>query len=272
MNTYFFIKPEILVLFLVLLFSFSSCVSNKDLEYFSTSNLVSKDYNLSANLTYPKDTSFLKVFDPDYLLQVGDLISVQISTVSEQQHDFFNKEQTSNSQLMIQNPYLYGYLVKDGGFLDLPSFGKIKAEGFSLRELEDIIKQIAISYFEQPIVKLNIINFEISILGAVNSPGNYKIINPKANVLYALSLANDITDFGDRKKVKIIRNNNEVNRIFYVDLTDMKTLNNPNFMLEPHDVIYVSPLNKRFYAITNLPNLISMSISAISLYLLINKN
>jgi polysaccharide export outer membrane protein len=173
---------------------------------------------------------------------------------------------------MMQNPYLYGYLVKEGGFLDLPSLGKVKAEGFTLRELENIIKQIAVSYFEQPIVKLNIINFEVSVLGAVNNPGNYKIVNPEANVLYALSLANDMTEYGNRKRVKVIRNNKEENRIFYIDLMDLKTLNNPNFLLQPHDVVYVAPLNKRFYAFTNLPNLISMSISAITLYLLINKN
>ena len=256
MNNYFFIKSKFTILLLVLLFSVSSCVTNKDLEYFRTS----------------KDVSKVKLNTNEYRLQVGDLISVQISTVTEQQHDFFNKEQTSNSQLMMQNPYLYGYLVKEGGFLDLPSLGKVKAEGFTLRELENIIKQIAVSYFEQPIVKLNIINFEVSVLGAVNNPGNYKIVNPDANVLYALSLANDMTEYGNRKRVKVIRNNKEENRIFYVDLTDMKTLNNPNFMLQPHDVIYVAPLNKRFYAFTNLPNLISMSISAITLYLLINKN
>ena len=256
MNNYFFIKSKFTILLLVLLFSVSSCITNKDLEYFRTS----------------KDVSKVKLNTNEYRLQVGDLISVQISTVTEQQHDFFNKEQTSNSQLMMQNPYLYGYLVKEGGFLDLPSLGKVKAEGFTLRELENIIKQIAVSYFEQPIVKLNIINFEVSVLGAVNNPGNYKIVNPEANVLYALSLANDMTEYGNRKRVKVIRNNKEENRIFYMDLTDMKTLNNPNFMLQPHDVIYVAPLNKRFYAFTNLPNLISMSISAITLYLLINKN
>ena len=256
MNNYFFIKSKFTILLLVLLFSVSSCVTNKDLEYFRTS----------------KDVSKVKLNTNEYRLQVGDLISVQISTVTEQQHDFFNKEQTSNSQLMMQNPYLYGYLVKEGGFLDLPSLGKVKAEGFTLRELENIIKQIAVSYFEQPIVKLNIINFEVSVLGAVNNPGNYKIVNPEANVLYALSLANDMTEYGNRKRVKVIRNNKEENRIFYVDLTDMKTLNNPNFMLQPQDMIYVAPLNKRFYAFTNLPNLISMSISAITLYLLINKN
>jgi len=256
MTKYFFVNLKFTVLFLALLFSFSSCVTNKDLEYFRTSKNVSK----------------VKVNTNDYRLQVGDLISVQISTVTEQQHDFFNKEQTSNSQLMMQNPYLYGYLIKAGGFLDLPSFGKVKAEGFTLRELENIIKQIAVSYFEQPIVKLNIINFEISVLGAVNNPGNYKVVNPEANVLYALSLASDMTDLGNRKKVKIIRNDSEVNRVFYVDLTDVNTLNNPDFMLQPHDVVYVASLNKRFYAFTNLPNLISMAISGITLYLLINKN
>ena len=253
MNNYFFIKSKFTALLLALLFSASSCITNNDLEYFRTS----------------KDLSKVKVNTYKYILQVGDLISVQINTVTNHQHDFFNKKQTSNS--MEQNPYLYGYLIKEGGFLDLPSLGKIKAEGFTLRELENIIKRIAVSYFEQPIVKLNIINFEISVLGAVNSPGNYKVVNPEANVLYALSLASDITEYGNRKKVKIIRNDKEVNRVFYVDLTDVKTLNNPNFMLQPHDVIYVAPLNKRFYAFTNLPNLISMSISAITLYLLINK-
>ena len=256
MNKFFFVKSKFSVLLLILLFSFSSCVTNKDLEYFRTSNSVSK----------------IKLNTNKYLLQVGDLISVQISTVTNQQHDFFNKEQTSNSNLMVQNPYLYGYLIKEGGFLDLPSLGKIKSEGFTLRELENIIKQIAISYFEQPIVKLNIINFEISVLGAVNNPGNYLVINPEANVLYALSLANYITEFGNLKEIKILRSDQEVNKIFYVDLTDLKTLNNPNFMLQPNDVIYVPQLNKRFYSFSSLPNLISMSISAITLYLLINNN
>ena len=138
--------------------------------------------------------------------------------------------------------------------------------------VESIIKNIAVSYFEQPIIKLNIINFEISVLGSVNKPGNFIVVNPDANILYALSLANDITEFGNIKKIKIIRNSNELNQIFYVDLTDIQTLNDPNFMLQPNDVIYVPQLNKRFYSFSSLPNLISLSISAVTLYLLINNN
>ena len=118
MNKYFFIKTNSILLILALLFSISSCITNKDLEYFRSS----------------KGVSEIKLNSDKYLLQVGDLISVQISTVTDQQHDFFNKEQTSNSQLIVQNPYLYGYLIKEGGFLDLPSLGKIKAAFFPRRK------------------------------------------------------------------------------------------------------------------------------------------
>jgi len=237
-------------------FFLSSCITNHDLEYIRLSDGINK----------------IKTNKQEYRLQIGDLISVQISTTTEQQHDFFNKEQTSSSQLMMQNPYLYGYLIKEDGFLELPSLGMVKAEGFTLRELENIIKQIAVSYFEQPLVKLSIINFEVSILGEVNNPGTFKVVDPDVNILYALSLAGDITQFGNRKKVKIIRNENEINRVFYVDLTTDEVLNNADFMLQPHDIIYIAPLRKKFYAFNNITNVISMALSAVTLYLLINRN
>ena len=248
------IRLTLFITFLV--FTLSSCITNFDLEYIQSS----------------KEMNQKKEDMQDYRLQEGDLISVQISTTTEQQHDFFNKENSSNSGLLMQNPYLFGYLIKEDGNLDLPSFGIVKAEGFTLRELENVIKQIAVSYFEQPVVKLSIVNFEVIILGEVNSPGPYKITNPKTNILYALSLAKDITQFGNRRKVKVIRNKNKRNRVFYVDLTNQEVLNNVDFILQPRDIIYVAPLRKKFYAFTNLPNLVSMTLSGISLYLLINKD
>ena len=237
-----------------LLFLFSSCITNNDLEYIRSKDKIS---NISVN-------------SKDYYLQVGDLISVQISTTTEQFHDFFNQEQVSNSQLMMQNPYLYGYLVKEDGFLDLPSLGRVKAEGFTLRELENIIKQIAITYFENPVVKLNIINFEITILGEVNNPGTFKIVNPEINLLYALSLAGDITQFGNRKRIKIIREKGDVNQVFYIDITNRKALSNPNFILQSSDIIYIAPLKKKFYAINNITNAVSLILSSVTIYLLIN--
>ena len=172
----------------------------------------------------------------------------------------------------MQNPYLYGYLIKPDGFLDLPSFGRVKAEGLTLLELEDAITDIAVSYVEQPVVKKNVINFEVTVLGEVNKPGTFKIFDPSVNLLYALSLAGDITQFGDRKKIKIIRKDNNINRVFYIDLTDQEVLNNPDFMLQSHDIIYVAPLAKKFYAFNNLTNIFSTALSAVTLYILITRN
>ena len=256
MKIYSFINTKFMVIILLFIFTFSSCITNRDLEYIRSNKEIKK----------------AKANKQDYRLQQGDLISVQISTTTQQQHDFFNKENTSNSQLMIQNPYLYGYIINEEGNLDLPSFGKVKAAGFTLRELENVIKNIAVSYFESPVIKLNIINFEITILGEVNHPGTFKIVDPEVNILYALSLSGDMTQFGNRRKVKVIRNENELNRVFYVDLTKKGVLNNSDFMLQPHDIIYVAPLHKKFYAFNNITNVVSMALSAVTLYLLINRN
>ena len=256
MKIYSFINTKFMVIILLFIFTFSSCITNRDLEYIRSNKEIKK----------------AKANKQDYRLQQGDLISVQISTTTQQQHDFFNKENTSNSQLMIQNPYLYGYIINEEGNLDLPSFGKVKAAGFTLRELENVIKNIAVSYFESPVIKLNIINFEITILGEVNHPGTFKIVDPEVNILYALSLSGDMTQFGNRRKVKVIRNENELNRVFYVDLTKKGVLNNSDFMLQPHDIIYVAPLHKKFYAFNNITNVVSMALSAVTLYILINKN
>ena len=256
MKNYSIVNTKYPIYILLFLFTFSSCITNRDLEYIRSSKEIK---NAKAN-------------KHDYRLQMGDLISIQISTTTEQQHDFFNKENLANSQLMMQNPYLYGYIIKEDGNLDLPSFGKVRAEGFTLQELENVIRKIAESYFESPIVKLNIINFKISILGEVNNPGTFKIIDPEVNILYALSLSGDMTQFGNRRKVKVIRNENELNRVFYVDLTKKGVLNNADFMLQPHDIIYVSPLRKKFYAFNNINNIVSMSLSAVTLFILINNN
>ena len=230
------------------------CVTNKDMDYVNINN----------------ESSQIKVSDYNYQLEVGDLLSVQISTITEQKHDFFNKEKTSNSQLMEKNPYLWGYLIREDGMLELPVLGKIKAEGFTLQELSSIIKTLAIQYFEDPVVSINIINFDVQVLGEVNDPGTYSLSHPEPTLFNAIGNAGDFTELANRKKIKIIRKSQEKYNIFYVDISDKKTLNGLKFYLHPGDVIYVKPLNKRFYAFSNLPALISLSISTITLFVLLN--
>ena len=80
--------------------------------------------------------------------------------------------------------------------------GNIKVEDFTISEVENVIKQIASTYFKDPIVKVNVLNFKVSILGEVNSPGEYNIVRSNQNVLHLIGKANDLTEFANRKKVK----------------------------------------------------------------------
>ena len=244
----------VLVLFVVV-FSFSSCITNKNLEYINTldNSVRSTSYN--------------------YVVQKEDLLSVQISSTTKSDYDFFNLKETSHPQLMQQNPYLYGYLVKPDGIVNLPMIGDVKVEGFTISEVEKVIEQISSTYFKDPIVKVNVLNFKVSILGEINSPGEYNIVRSNQNLLHLVGKANDLTEFANRKKVKVIRNNGpNFSNIIYLDLTDPNVLNNKDFYLQPQDVVYVEPLKKKFYSVRSLSSAVSVSISAITLYLLLTNN
>ena len=230
----------------------SSCITNRNLEYINTEN------------TKVKSTNY------EYVIQKEDLLSVQISSTTKSNYDFFNLQETSNPQLMAHNPYLYGYLVKLDGIVHLPMIGSVKVEGFTLSEVENVIEQIASTYFKDPIVKVNILNFKVSILGEVNSPGEYNIIRSNQNILHLLGKSQDLTEFANRKRVKVIRKNGvESTRIIYLDLTDPKLLNNKNIYLHPQDIVYIEPLKKKFYSVKNLSSAVSIGISSITLYLLL---
>ena len=238
--------------FFVSIFFLSSCITNRNLEYINTDNVKIE------STTY------------DYIIQKEDLLSVQISSTTKSEYDFFNLQETSNPQLMNQNPYLYGYLVKSDGIVTLPMIGSVKAEGLSLSEIENEISQISSTYFKDPIVKVNILNFKVSILGEVNTPGEYNIIRSNQNILHLIGKSNDLTEFANRKRIKVIRRDGTESRVIYLDLTDPRLLNNKDIYLHPQDIVYVEPLKKKFYSVKNLSSAVSDGISSITLYFLLN--
>ena len=148
------------------------------------------------------------------------MLSVQISSTTKSNYDFFNLQETSNPQLISNNPYLYGYLVKSDGMVSLPMIGSVNVEGFTIAEVENVISQIASTYFKNPVVKVNILNFKVSILGEVNTPGEYNLIRSNQGILHLIAKSNDLTEFANRKRVKVIRKNGvESTRVIYLDLT-----------------------------------------------------
>ena len=240
------------LVFFASIFFLSSCITNRNLEYINTEHTKVQ----SANY--------------EYVIQKEDLLSVQISSTTKSEYDFFNLQETSNPQLMAQNPYLYGYLVKTDGMVILPMIGRVKVEGFTISEVEDEIKKISSTYFKDPIVKVNILNFQVSILGEVHSPGEYNIVRSNQNIFHLIGKSQDLTEFANRKRVKVIRKNGvESTRVIFLDLTDPKLLNNKNIYLQPQDIVYVEPLNDFYAGFKSMSSVISLGISSITLYLLL---
>lgn len=230
----------------------SSCITPKDLDVVR----VKKDTKIQTH-------SF------EYKLRAGDLLSVQISSLTPFDYDFFNKESGSNNNLYAQNPYLYGYSIGESGTLELPTLGEFDLAGKTLAESEAILKSVAAKYFSDPHVKINVLNFNITVFGEVNNPGSVHVVKSKANILEVIGLAGGFKEFADRKKVKIIRTTDSESMVYFVDLTDPTLTNSNHFYLEPNDVVSVLPMRKRFFVINNLPAAISTVVSAVTLFLLI---
>lgn len=241
---------NILTFFFAILLS--SCISNKDLDIFS-----------SKNATTFETKDYEKKF------RTGDLLSVQIHSSTASEYDLFNKKPPNVSQTF--NPYLEGFILNDSGNIQLPLIGSVYLLDKTLLEAENIIADLSKSFLKNPTVKVNLLNFEINVLGEVYNSGRFSVQKPKINVLDAISLAGGFNSDANRKKVKLIRFNEDKSKILYLDLSDPSIASKNNFYLESNDVIFVLPVKKRFLVINNLSSAISIVLSTISLYLLISQ-
>ena len=242
-------------IYVFLIIFLNSCVSNSDLNIINTKN---------ENKNIPS-------FNFNYKLKKGDLISVQISSLTPMEYDFFNKESGSNSQLYVTNPFLYGYLVDDQGALNLPVLGSFTVEGLNLVEAQALSQKTSERFFSEPSVRLNILNYYITVLGEVNNPGRISLNEPNINLLEVFGICGDLTKIANRKKIKIIRSENDITKVYFVDLRDKDLISSENFYVQPNDIIYVEPTSKRFVLFDDLPAVISTLFSGVTLFYLIQQ-
>tara|TARA_Y100000991_G_C21973423_1_gene350802 strand:- start:760 stop:1503 length:744 start_codon:yes stop_codon:yes gene_type:complete len=242
---------RIIYILFILSILLSSCVTNKDIDLFSI-----------------KNNTKIKVSNSSAKLSDGDLLYVEIKSLTPNDYDFFNKSQ-DNSVSRLNNPYIYGYLVNDSGYISLPMLGEIFVRGSSIDDAEKLIKNIASDYFTSPFVKLVVLNFNVTVLGEVKNPGLINIFEPTINLLDVIGKANGFTQIANRKKIKIIRLEGEKPEIFYVDLTDKKLANSKKFFVKSGDVINIEPIEKRFFVVNNISTALSTIISSLTLYFLL---
>lgn len=163
-------------------------------------------------------------------------------------------------------PTLQQYLVNNQGEIDFPVLGRLKIEGLTKNQAEDLIREKLIPYLkETPVVTVRMVNYKISVLGEVNKPGTFTVTNEKVNVLEALAMAGDMTVYGVRENVKLVREDANGKRLIQtLNLNDADLVLSPYFYLQQNDILYVTP-NKTKARNSDIGNSTTIWISATSI-------
>lgn len=177
-------------------------------------------------------------------LQNGDILSIMVSSLSPEASAMFNPYLAAQlgsampSQTNNLTP-VFGYLIDEEGFITLPLVGKLKVSGLTTKEATHSITAQLDKYLQQPTVNVRILNFRVSILGEVARPSVYTIPNEKITLPEALGLAGDLTIYGQRNNVLIVRETEGKREFSRIDLTKRDLFNSPYYYLHANDVIYV---------------------------------
>lgn len=143
---------------------------------------------------------------------------------------------------------IMAYTVDKGGDIDFPFFGKIHVAGLERTEIAELIKKMLIesNQIKNPTVVVEFMNHYVTILGEVTHPGRFNISRDKMTLLDMLGMAGDLTISGRRQPVKVLRNNDDHYQVYEVDLCHGgDLLRSPVFYVQPNDLVYVEPNNRR---------------------------
>lgn len=218
----------------------SSCVSSKKIVYFQEEPL-----EAGLNLATPEQLIY----------KTDDLLTINVSAFVQETVAPFNltvaASMNGNNAGAIQgNLQLQTYLVDYNGNIDFPVLGTIRVAGLTRTELTAyLIKRIS-EYANDPIVNVRLTNFTVTVLGEVRSPGTFTIQRERITLIEALGLAGDLTIYGQRQNLRLIREVNGRKKFTDIDLTSINTVNSPVYYLQQNDVLYVEPNKARMRSST----------------------
>ncbi|WP_266204820.1 polysaccharide biosynthesis/export family protein [Pontibacter kalidii] len=223
-----------IVYLLLLVLGVSSCMTKKELVYIQNSNL-------KENVPTDFQTKYAA-----YQLQTNDVLSIKVLSVDPDMSNLFNITNPVNGMGMSEpaSLYLSGYAIDTEGFINLPTVGKLKVEGLTTLQTQEMIQKNLDRYITDATVVVKLISFKVSVLGEVRNPGYFYIYNERANLLEGLSMAGDLTLGADRENVKLIRQKKDgSSEVVLLDLKDPNLVQSQYYYLMPNDMIYVEPRN-----------------------------
>lgn len=217
---------NILVIFLLL----TSCVSKKEIIYL-------QDIENIASKTEPLYSTTV--------IQPNDILNINVSAFDMEAVAPFNiitpiRPQQSQAENATSSQKL-NYLVSNDGTIEFPVLGTVKVGGLTREELISKLKKEISAYVKDPIVNVTIDNFKVTVLGEVARPGTFTVPDERITLLEALGRAGDMTIFGKRENIIVLREKDGVKSHTIIDITKSDFLNSPFYFLQQNDVIYVQP-------------------------------
>jgi polysaccharide biosynthesis/export protein len=244
------ISPTIIA-FLSIAISLVSCVSQKNVKLIQ--ERVNKEYT----------SQYVNTRATTYRIQTGDHIYLRVYSVDPKTSKFFQ----SDFPYLMNSTYQYlnTYVVDESGYISFSFIEKLYVKGLSIPEVQKAVQTQLDQYFKEATVYVKLVNYQVGILGEVRNPGNFTIEQDQITLFQAIGLAGGITDFGNFKAVKLIRQTQNGSDIYQIDITDNKILESPYLYLMPNDVLYIEPRNAKSWVASQFPY--STVISALSLAL-----
>ncbi|HJH63689.1 MAG TPA: polysaccharide biosynthesis/export family protein [Bacteroides mediterraneensis] len=221
----------------------SSCGTSKDVIYFQDLK--------------PGETEITLPEVQAITVQPEDKISIIVNSRDPQLTDLFNLPYVSRQLGQSlrttglstgTNNGISGYTVDANGNIDFPVLGKVHVAGMKREEIAEHIKNelVTKNLVKDPVVTVEFMNLCVSVMGEVNNPGRFAIDRDRLTVLDALSMAGDLTIYGNRQKVLVLRQEDGQQRVYGISLTSGEHVyTSPAYYLQQNDVVYVEPNSMR---------------------------
>ncbi|WP_210520979.1 polysaccharide biosynthesis/export family protein [Hymenobacter terricola] len=212
------------------------CVSQRQLPY-----LQSPSYSAAK----PVEVANARAV---YHIQANDVLSIRVQSAQTEFNELFNISDTRS--YLGGDPsalYLTGYSVNPDGQINLPTVGNVAVQGLTVEQVQALVQKKIDAYVTNKgaNVLVKLLSFKLTVLGEVRNPGRFLIYNGQATVLEALGLAGDLTEFGNRQNVKLVRQTDKGAEVVLLDLTNPDLLRSPYYYMMPNDALYVEPLKAR---------------------------
>lgn len=213
---------------------FSSCVVTEKSVYFN-------DISDTSKVT---SVALAEFKEP--VIQADDILSITVQTIDPANTASVNQMSVmpaigASSASSVGSQTVSGFLVDKTGMVTMPMLGEILVGGLTTFEARRLIYERASKYFKEPNVQVRFANFKVTVIGEVAKPATYTVPNEKVSLIDALGLAGDLTIYGKRENVLLVRENNGKKEFVRFNLNSSDIFKSPYFYLTQNDVIYVEP-------------------------------